>query len=183
MESSGVSQRGTEHVVELDAETGLVGKTTIPPAFGVVPLVKVYRIESANSDLRSEREEIGFFGATPLEYLSRWISCNEIFNDDVNLAAVIQWSDGQVSFGITRPQYHGEPAEPRDIERFFDEAGWVLLNDPSSHMVFFNFAFSMLAIDAAKRNCYINDAGLQPFDVILCKPDEDLERFLNIYPS
>ncbi|RYD47719.1 MAG: hypothetical protein EOP85_04935 [Verrucomicrobiaceae bacterium] len=122
--------------MDLDAESGLVGKTTIPPAFGVIPLVKKYSIKSANSDLEKGREEIGFFGATPLEYLSRWISCNEIFNDDVKLAAVIRWSDGQVSFGVTQPQYHGEPAEPRDIERYFSDAGWTLLNDPSQHMFF-----------------------------------------------
>lgn len=28
---------GTEHMVELDTRAGLVGKTTIPPAFGLVP--------------------------------------------------------------------------------------------------------------------------------------------------
>ena len=31
---------GTEHVVELDAQAAIVGKTTIPPAFGLIPDVR-----------------------------------------------------------------------------------------------------------------------------------------------
>ena len=50
-------------------------------------------------------------------------------------------------------------------------------------MVFFNYAFGVIAIDAEKRNCYVNQGGLQPFDVILCKPDEVMERYLRIYPE
>jgi hypothetical protein len=88
-----------------------------------------------------------------------------------------------VSFGITQPQYHGVPAEPREIEAFFHQAGWNRLNDPSGHAVFFNYAFGVMAIDAERRNCYLNDGGLQPFDVILCEPDESLERYLGIYPG
>lgn len=49
--------------------------------------------------------------------------------------------------------------------------------------MFFNYAFGVMAIDAEKRNCYLNDGGLQPFDVILCEPDESLERYLGIYPG
>lgn len=40
----------------------------------------------------------------------------------------------------------------------------------------------LMAIDAAARNCFIDDQGIQPFDVILCQPDDKIERFLNIYP-
>lgn len=40
-----------------------------------------------------------------------------------------------------------------------------------------------MAIDAERRNCYLNDAGLQPFDVILCVPDEALEKYLGIFPG
>ncbi len=107
---------------------------------------------------------------------------NEVFGDDVKLVSVIQWKDGLVSFGITQPQYQGAPAAPRDIEKFFREAGWTLLNDPSNHKVFFNCALQVMAIDAESRNCYLTDDGLQPFDVILCEPSEEMERFLKIYP-
>jgi hypothetical protein len=118
-----------------------------------------------------------------MEYLDRWIACNDIFCDDVRLASVIRWADGATSFGITQPQYHGVPAEPREIEAFFKEAGWKQLDDPSGHSIFFNYAFGVLAIDAERRNCYVNEGGLQPFDVILFKPDEQMERYLGIYPD
>jgi hypothetical protein len=108
---------------------------------------------------------------------------NETFGDDVRLVSVIRWSDGMVSFGITQPQYHGVPAEPRDIEKFFKDAGWSRLKDPSGHLVFFNYAFEIMAIDAVKRNCYINKGGLQPFDVILCRPNEKMNAYLGIYPK
>lgn len=176
---------GTEHMVELDAQVGLVGKTTIPPAFGLVPELRRHPLAvlRPDTDASREREAIEFVPATPLEYLSRWLAGNEVFGDDVRLVAVIRWTGGMVSFGITQPQYHGIPAEPREIEAFFHQAGWSRLNDPSGHAVFFNYAFGVMAIDAERRNCYLNDGGLQPFDVILCEPDESLERYLGIYPG
>ena len=176
---------GTEHMVELDTGTGLVGKTTIPPAFGLVPEVRSHRIAmlATDSDRPHLREAIEFLPATPLEYLARWRACNDFFGDDVRLVSIIRWSGGMISIGITQPQYHGVPAEPREIDAFFTEAGWTRLADPSGHIVFFNYAFGVMAIDAERRNCYINDGGLQPFDVILCKPDERMERFLRIYPG
>jgi hypothetical protein len=176
---------GTEHMVELDARAGLVGKTTVPPAFGLVPELRRHSLAVLRPDARAPRQmdAIEFVPATPLEYLARWLASNEVFGDDVRLVSVIRWADGMVSFGITQPQYHGVPAEPREIDAFFNEAGWTRLNDPSGHTVFFNYAFGVLAIDAERRNCYLNEGGLQPFDVILCKPDEGLERYLKIYPA
>lgn len=176
---------GTEHMVELDTASGLVGKTTIPPGFGVIPEVQRISVAVANPDSEAirEREAIEFVDATPLEYLSRWMASNEIFGDDVRLVSVIRWCDGMISFGITQPQYHGVPAEPRDIEQFFNDAGWSRLKDPSGHMLFFNYAYAIMAIDAAKRNCYINKGGLQPFDVILCSPNEKMNAYLGIYPE
>ena len=96
---------------------------------------------------------------------------------------MIEWSDGALSFGITQPQYHGKPAEPRDIESGFQSAGWTRLKDPSGHLVFFNYAFEIMAIDAERRNCYLTDGQLQPFDVILCRPSEEIQAFLKIYPD
>jgi hypothetical protein len=180
-EASG-SASGTEHLVELDPDARRVIKTTIPPAFGLVPRLRQLPLV----DLRNfsgevnYREVIEFFNGTPLEYLTRWIASNDVFGDDVQLASVVRWADGLVSFVITQPQYHGVPAEYRDIEAYFLNAGWERLIDPSHHAIFYNFAFNVIAIDAERRNCYLSDAGLQPFDVILCEPDDDLRRFLKI---
>jgi hypothetical protein len=71
---------------------------------------------------------------------------------------------------------------PGDFESFFLKNGWTRLKDPSGHVIFFNHAFHVLAIDAERRNCYLTDGQLQPFDVILCRPDAAMEEFLGIWP-
>ncbi len=175
-------RKGSEHVVEFAVESGLVVKTTIPPAFGLTPFLN--RIASYSADPASPttyREAIEFRSATPLEYLDRWIANNEVFRDDVRVVSVIRWECGAVSLGITQPQYSGIPAEDRDIIRYFEAAGWIRLNDPTGHIIFFHYAYRLMAIDAAGRNCFIDSEGIQPFDVILCAPDEEIEEFLKIY--
>lgn len=170
-------------MVDFDDDLKLVGKTTKPPSFGLRPEIIERPLAVRPGASVEYRKAIEFVVATPLEYLVRWQMNNELFGDDVKLVSVIQWKDCLVSFGITQPQYQGTPAETRDIERFFKEAGWVLLSEPSSHTVFYNYAFQVMAIDAESRNCYLTDDGLQPFDVILCEPDDEIERFLRIYPA
>lgn len=158
------------------------GKITIPPAFGLIPEVRKITRADLHEDPATPafREAIELMPATPLEYLDRWIASNDVFGDDVRLVSVVRWADGRISFGITQPQYHGVPADPRDIEKHFMAAGWERLKDPSGHVIFYNFAFNVIAIDAERRNCYLNRGDLLPFDVILRKPDDALSRFLNI---
>lgn len=172
-------------MVEFDPEERRYRKTTIPPAFGLIPQVVTLPVVDlrADPDKQPSRRAVEFLHATPIEYLERWRASNEVFGDDVRLASVIEWADGMISLGITQPQYHGIPAEPRDIERCFLAAGWTRLKDPSGHAIFFNYAFGVMAIDAERRNCYLTDGQLQPFDVILCRPDEEMEAFLGIYPN
>lgn len=57
---------------------------------------------------------------------------------------------------ITQPQYSGDPASDRDIVRYFEAAGWTRITDPSGHIVFFHYAYGLLAIDAVGRNCFID---------------------------
>ncbi|BCU76204.1 hypothetical protein [Luteolibacter sp. LG18] len=172
---------GSEHWVDFSDEDGHYHKTTIPPAFGLVPKVVTHPVVDLRSAIPKTRQAIEFLPGTPLEYLERWRTSNELFGDDVRLVSVIAWADGGLSFGITQPQYHGVPAEPREIEHHFLRAGWVRLPDPSGHVIFFNHAFGVMAIDAERRNCYVTDGELQPFDVILCRPDAEMEEFLGIY--
>ncbi|HSJ01305.1 MAG TPA: hypothetical protein VK956_02580, partial [Verrucomicrobium sp.] len=127
------------------------------------------------------QERIEFDQAMPLEYLERWIASNEIFGDDVILRSVIRWQDGQVSFSISQPQYPGEPATPAELDRYFEQSGWTRIRSMESHSIFYNYAYEILALDAAPRNCYLSEHGLQPFDVILCRPSADLETFLSLY--
>ena len=182
LRADGVTWVGSEHFVEYSELDQRYGKTTIPPAFGLFPELR--SLPSVNlrdePDLPSIRKVIEFVPATPLEYLCRWICCNELFADAVRLVSVIRWPNGEVSFGITQPQYHGEPAELRDIEKHFTSNGWERLNDPSGHTVFYNFAFDVIAIDIERRNCYLRGNDLLPFDVILRQPDDGLAEFLGI---
>lgn len=172
---------GTEHLVEWIPGETRFGKITIPPGFGLVPFINWLRVPWADPrHPDGRRPSLEFRNASVTEYLVRCRAANELFGDDIALESVICWRDGQVSLATSQPQYHGEPAEMRDIERYFLEAGWVRLREPEGHLVFYNFAFNTLAVDAAPRNCYLNHGGLQPFDVILCEPDDALSRHLGI---
>lgn len=177
---------GSEHVVELSVSRGRVGKMTIPGAFGLMPLIVEHPVVNLRNDpsLPATRRAIEFGPATPLEYLSRWVDANDLFNDDVSLTSLVEWDDGQLSFGITQPQYDGAEAPLREIEEFFVASGWSHIVDPSgpdAHLLFFNYAWEVLAIDALPRNCFIHDEALLPFDVILCRPDAAMEEFLSLY--
>jgi hypothetical protein len=175
---------GTEHAVEFADRHARVAKITIPPGFGLTPCLTFRSMVNLRGDpaLPSSRASLEFHPATPLEYLERWMAANEVFRDDVSLASVIAWEDGKVSFAITQPQYHGVPASPREIDQFFTSSAWVRLPDVSAHTLYYHYAFQVLAIDALPRNCYIHDEALLPFDVILCRPDDALEKFLRLYP-
>lgn len=161
-------------------------KVTKPPGFGFFPRVQ----EHPGVKLYDDAPDPGVRGAlelekaTPTEYLERWMKANEVFGDDVRLASVILWGGGEVSFCILQPHYDGEAATEREIERYFTNDGWVHLKDPNGeHVIFMHYAFNVLAVDAMPRNCKFNEYGLQPFDVILASPGEDLDDFLRIYPS
>lgn len=132
-------------------------KKTTP---GNTPLPKVARPPERSRD-PGFRRCIEFIRGTPLEYLTRWRLSNGVFGDEVELIQVIEWSDGDVSFAVRQPQYHGEPAADREIERFFRESGRVSITDPArEHELFFNCAYNVLAIDAVPRNCYVREDRL-----------------------
>jgi len=181
-------QSGTEHIVEMSDHRDRVAKITIPPGFGLTAAVVERSAVNLRNDpaLPSTRACVELVKATPLEYLQRWIAANDVFEDDVRLESVVRWEGGDVSFGISQPQYHGDPAPDREIDWYFKSAGWKAVGDPSSpagHQLFYNYAFQVLAVDALPRNCFLNEDLLLPFDVILCRPDERMEQFLGLYPG
>jgi hypothetical protein len=183
---------GSEHIVELDEVEGLMGKTTVPGGFGLVPKVITHPTVNLRDDpsVPKFRRAVEFVAGSPLEYLQRWIDANELFHDDVKLASVIEWSDKRISFGITQPQYDGVLPQFRDIVGYFEASGWKWIRDPEarefsgsdSHLFFFNYGWGgVLAVDVEPRNCFVHDNELLPFDVILCRPDEEMEDFLGLY--
>lgn len=181
---------GSEHVVELDESEGLMGKTTLPGKFGLIPKVLSHPAINLRNDpsIPAFRRALEFVPGTPLEYLQRWLDANNLFNDSVELVSVVEWADGGISFGITQPQYDGVPAPFRDIIGYFEASGWKWIRDPGarsrnsdSHLIFFNYAWGVLAVDAMPRNCFVKNNELLPFDVILYRPDESMEDFLGLY--
>jgi len=176
---------GSEHVVDLSLARPRLGKITIPPAFGCVPVVVSHQVVNLRDDpdLPAFRQVVEFVAATPLEYLDRWVLANEVFQDDVELESVIEWPEGELSFGISQPQYDGELPTDEAIAQYFENAMWTRISDPSGHSIYFNYAFNALAIDVHPRNCYLQGTSLLPFDVILCHPDEGLSSFLNLWPG
>lgn len=94
------SHLGTEHLVEFDEEIDRMVKITVPPKFGLIPKVITYSVPNLRGE-PGTRKVIEFIHATPMEYLERWVTANEVFGDDVKLSAVVRWADGQVSFAIS----------------------------------------------------------------------------------
>jgi len=91
----------SEHIVELSPSMGLFGKITVPGRFGLRPAVVSHPAVNLRGDssLPAVRRSLEAVAATPLEYLQRWRDANAIFHDDVNLASVVEWEDGQISIG------------------------------------------------------------------------------------
>ena len=129
------------------------------------------------------RQAIEPIEGTPLEYLERWLANNEVFSDQVYFESVLEWPSGEISFVISQPVYHGEPALLSEIENHFLEAGWQRIKRHSGHQFFFNLAYGVLAMDTESRNCYLTKDGLQPFDVILTYPTSEIEQLLGLYPD
>jgi hypothetical protein len=174
---------GTEHFVELAEGRSRVVKVTLPPAFGLISCVTSTPIANVRNapSFTAQRKQIESVRATPLEYLSRWILVNEVFQDDVRLESVILWDCGLVSLSISQPQYHGRPATSREIESNLIRDGWTLCSKEASGTVFYNYAHKVLAVDVLPRNCYMNEGSFLPFDVILQRPGLELEDFLELY--
>ena len=176
--------KGAEHVVELDASLRRMKKITIPTGFGLTPKLLYHDVPHASlrGNQVTTRASIEYIEGSPLEYLTRWHACNELFHDDAKLTTVILWPNGDTSFGITQPQYSGNIPEVSRIEDYFSQAGWTRIKNALHHTIFYNYAFGVLAFDIEPRNCYISQQGnLLPFDVILSEPDDVLSDFLQLY--
>lgn len=170
--------------MELDPASGRVSKITVPPAFGLTPVLSPQRkidLQRPEASSHYDTLELGHGGL--LSYFERWLAANEVFDDDIRLESVIEWPNGDLSLGVTQPQYHGSPATAEEIRRFFIAAGWQDLTQKAGRSLYYNYAFHLIAIDAEPRNCFINEGAILPFDVVLRHPDSKLSSFLGLYPD
>lgn len=168
---------GSEHAVSYNDQRSLI-KTTIPEGgFGLIPKVTTYNLVASREAITGVKQQIEFMMASPLEYLDRWALCNELFNDTVDVEKVIQWKNEDVSIVVSQPYYMGEIVTPQIIEDEFVALGWEKIS-VEGRAIFYNFAYDAIALDLEPRNCYMGETGLQPFDLIVSHPDEELKRFL-----
>jgi hypothetical protein len=123
-------------------------------------------------------------GATPLDYIRRFVMHNALFQDDVRLEGIII-SDkpslligaipGGVSMVISqRWLIAADPESPHPTEEeirvFMNELGFEAI--PGSFFGWFNETTTVLLLDAKPDNLIKTSEGILPFDVLLMRLDE-----------
>lgn len=120
----------------------------------------------------------GLVDATPEEYLFRLESQNQLFGDNIRVVGVAQFPQG-ISILTTQPFYEGTRTEQKDIDDWFQAAGWRQLLFKEA--AFYNQAKDLLIMDAFPRNVLTLISGeLMPFDVVIVQPSESLKARLNL---
>ena len=153
---------GNEHTVVVKPDVRRVIKLTHPDRFG-----KAYpRICG-----RTVYQE-----ATPLEYLVRWMVCNEAFGDEVRLEQVMLDQNDAVRVVISQPSVFGIHPEAEDLHRHLFEQGFEPMEavdgTPTTND-WFRAADRILIFDAHNGN-YIQttDGFIVPIDIYAEKVPE-----------
>ena len=170
---------GSEHAVAYHDGKSLLKLTLPQTGFGLIPKVTLHRRLDIRSNEETFYKQVEFLGATPLEYLDRWILCNELFNDAVDVQRIIQWADLSISVMISQPYYMGEIISTNEIHQAFRDKSWESIYK-DGRAIFYNYAYDAIALDLEPRNCYMAKTGLQPFDLIVSHPDEEMRDYLGI---
>ena len=171
---------GAEHAVFYNSDKRIL-KVTIPEhGFGLIPRLNTHLRQVHDSVEPEIIKQIEFYPASVTEYLKRWLLCNELFQDDVELLGVVQWEDSTISLKIDQPYYSGDVVTVEEIQSEFITKGWER-SYKDGRAVFINYAYNVIALDLEPRNCFLGKTGLQPFDVIVAEPNEELEEYLGIY--
>jgi len=176
---------GGEHGVFIGGSE--VTKITVPHSdgFGVIPKLTTYTRVHHSTGESEQVLQIEQFPASLSEYIERMTLCNILFGDDWQLHSFIHWSDGKLSAVTKQPVYMGAEATLKELEDGFQEMGWFMMKatklDGGCHTMFYNAVYEVAAYDLNSRNCYIDKGVLQPLDVILFKPDEDMLEFFGYY--
>jgi hypothetical protein len=175
---------GSEHVVSFSEEQERVVKISLPGKFGFVPALRYFPIiDLRDSNPSAVRACIEYATGSPIFYLKRMETVNDVFFDDIELERVVLWPNSAISLVTTQPVYFGRPAEEREIAEWFRKNGWRSLMDrsePRAHEIYFNPAAKVLAFDALPRNCFVTADGFAPFDVILHPSESEIGEFLGV---
>jgi hypothetical protein len=107
--------------------------------------------------------------ATVYEYLQRLILQNAYFGDDIRLEALVNCR-GRLRVLTSQPHIAGDPAEYREIEKWFLEAGFLRF-EHSSRVAWYLKQVNLLVADAHEGNVIRSVSGrLIPIDLNIVKP-------------
>ena len=139
---------GNEHQVWFLRGQGAVLKATWPDFFG---LLVVHRPGEENR-------------ASPIDYLQRWTSHNDLFGDDISFVGAFL-TDAGIRLLIRQPAIAGEPATEEQIAGFFLSTGWRRFT-VDGHVAFFDPERCIAISDTHRGNVILMEDGLlAPIDL------------------
>ena len=159
---TGVRYRGgVEHEVVDDCERQRVIKITHPGHYGNIGSTRWGKLELVQ--------------AKPLEYLTRLVQVNQLFEDQTRVLGVILHSSGP-RIVTTQPVLRGEQAQQEAIIAWMRSLGFAAVGKKT----YWNAALGLALFDAHPGNVLvIPDCRLRPIDVVPCIADAQMTAFLN----
>ncbi|HSP44043.1 MAG TPA: hypothetical protein VLO11_14310, partial [Luteolibacter sp.] len=99
----------------------------------------------------------------PHEYFERWNLHNGIFGDQVEIVGAVDFTDG-IRLVMVQEAVAGSPAEPAQIQTFFESTGWKRFS-ALGETAWFDPARSVVVSDTHQGNLILTPDGiLAPID-------------------
>ncbi len=107
--------------------------------------------------------------ASPVGYFERLLLCNSVFGDQITFLGIEECRPGVIRVITEQPAVKGQPAEPDDIVRFFENAGFLRRRWGKS-LVWYRPSDQIVASDTHGGNVLRTDqGGLVAIDVPLMR--------------
>ncbi len=152
--------QGNEHVIEFDEDSGLVYKTTKPDLAGFVA-VPVWGL---HKETQKPVTQVRLSCATPIGYLDRWRLFNEVFGDQVGLAAIVETPAG-TSLQISQLTIGGTTPSRGQVMEFMRGEGFESLDDEFRN--WWRAEDRLIAADAKTENFKLTpDGNVVPIDLV-----------------
>lgn len=118
-------------------------------------------------------------GATPAEYLDRWLLQNQLFRDDIRLERVVE-NGGFPRIIISQPALEGRPPEQALIDELMLGGGYRRLGEGA----YYDEPNGLLVFDMMPRNVIQTDNGeLCPIDPVIQRVSPEFAEFLGDHPD
>jgi hypothetical protein len=118
-------------------------------------------------------------GATPAEYLDRWLLQNRLFNDDIQLERIVE-NGGIPRIVISQPSLTGTHPDQVLIDDLMVGGGYRRLGEGA----FYDAESGLLVFDLMPRNVIQTPNGeLCPIDPVIQRVTPDFAEFLAEHPE